>query len=822
MKKIYFFLLLFVCILPPTKAANDWVIDGETYLVDTLNYMKVGPDTGYTRLKLNTHKGSSPLMVYVMQVNIENPYNEIRSVMGSDKNVGTETVSGMAKRKTQPGAVYFGGTNADFFETAGKVGNPIAGAIVGGEVTKVPTSRPVVAIDNSVKRPFIDVMNFNGKVVTGGGEFSIASVNAGRGENQLILYNRYFGSATSTNAYGTEVLVAPEPGYEWTTNKMLKVKVIRIEAGAGNMDIVPGQAVLSGHGTAAGVLNTLAEGDVIDLYTGITLTGDNRLPNLTEMVGGDRIMLRNGEIQNNDWADLHPRTGFGFSADSTILYFCVVDGRSLSSTGCRTKQLAYIMKYAGASTAINLDGGGSSAMYIKELGVMNETSDGKERAVANGIFAVSTAPEDEKITEIGCTSYVIKLPQYSTFKPEFMGYNRYGLLVSPRLENVTLSCDPSLGYISDQGKLVVTGSNDGVLKAIYNGVETTVPVRVIPGVEMKLRLDSILIDNFREYEAEIFGKVGEDEISILPSVLGWESSDPEICRVDKGIITGVKNGSAVVTGKLDDIELNLKVNVEVPESAEWIQEDFTDVSGWTVKASSELKNVVLDNTGLPGNWTHGAAIHYTFNPGRSLSIKLTNDLVFYSLPDTIKFTYNTGEGGFSELIVGLLPNNERNAVACRFPDLPANTDIVTSIPMDDVLADVADIAGYPVRLGYMTFYIDGTRHVKSQSYTLSIKDISLCYGNVELSLSSPAVLPLLRVYPNPAAGGLVNIVLQLDKSQPVGIEIYDQGGRLVRRQQIAASESGILPLSLEGLEAGTYFLRIDREGATDRAKLIVK
>ena len=105
------------------------------------------------------------------------------------------------------------------------------------------------------------------------------------------------------------------------------------------------------------------------------------------MVGGDRIILKDGVVQDNDWAERHPRTAIGYSADGKKVYFCVVDGRSSFSTGLTTKHLADIMKSAGATTALNLDGGGSSGMYLNKFGLMNTPSDGHERAVSNGIFA---------------------------------------------------------------------------------------------------------------------------------------------------------------------------------------------------------------------------------------------------------------------------------------------------------------------------------------------------------------------------------------------------------------------------------------------------
>src|SRR5664279_202814 len=137
------------------------------------------------------------------------------------------------------------------------------------------------------------------------------------------------------------------------------------------------------------------------------------------MVGGDRQILQHGLVTDNDWAALNPRTAVGYSSDKSKIYFCIVDGRSTISVGVSTKQLADIIKSAGASEAINLDGGGSSTLYVKGLNLMNVPSDGSERAVGNGLFAVSSAPTDVTISEINAYKKTVELPKNGTLTPTF-------------------------------------------------------------------------------------------------------------------------------------------------------------------------------------------------------------------------------------------------------------------------------------------------------------------------------------------------------------------------------------------------------------------
>jgi len=90
----------------------------------------------------------------------------------------------------------------------------------------------------------------------------------------------------------------------------------------------------------------------------------------------------------------HPRTAVGVRADGSVL-FVVVDGRSDDANGMNLHEMQKIMQWFGCVDALNLDGGGSSTMVIRDQpfhGVVNCPSDNKkfdhegEREVANAIL----------------------------------------------------------------------------------------------------------------------------------------------------------------------------------------------------------------------------------------------------------------------------------------------------------------------------------------------------------------------------------------------------------------------------------------------------
>lgn len=89
-----------------------------------------------------------------------------------------------------------------------------------------------------------------------------------------------------------------------------------------------------------------------------------------------------------DLRERHPRTAVGLTRDRRNLILVVVDGRSEKSVGMFGTELAALLKHLGAWNAINLDGGGSSQMYVKGRGTINAPEVTERRKVLNhlGVF----------------------------------------------------------------------------------------------------------------------------------------------------------------------------------------------------------------------------------------------------------------------------------------------------------------------------------------------------------------------------------------------------------------------------------------------------
>ncbi len=106
-----------------------------------------------------------------------------------------------------------------------------------------------------------------------------------------------------------------------------------------------------------------------------------------EAVSGQPMLVRGGRLDIPsldafDSANLrHPRSSVGVSRDGKKVILIVVDGRQGHSHGMTLYELARMFVDLGADAALNLDGGGSSAMFVaEEGGIVNSPSGGRWEA----------------------------------------------------------------------------------------------------------------------------------------------------------------------------------------------------------------------------------------------------------------------------------------------------------------------------------------------------------------------------------------------------------------------------------------------------------
>lgn len=129
-------------------------------------------------------------------------------------------------------------------------------------------------------------------------------------------------------------------------------------------------------------------------------------------LAGKRFIVQDGQISPNTspaWREVHPRTLAGITQDGNFIE-CVIDGRQgPNNIGVNLFDAARVMIEFGAWKAIDLDGGGSSTMWVNDR-VVNTPIEGgipgQERAVGTHIVMFV----DEDVLTPKTRNYVVVRP----------------------------------------------------------------------------------------------------------------------------------------------------------------------------------------------------------------------------------------------------------------------------------------------------------------------------------------------------------------------------------------------------------------------------
>jgi hypothetical protein len=150
------------------------------------------------------------------------------------------------------------------------------------------------------------------------------------------------------------------------------------------------------------------------------LSKNKKLWNPSQAVGGGPVLVKKGKINvtskeegfGGSHLQRHPRTAIGYKDKNTLLLM-VVDGRQQASAGVTLPELAELMLGIGAIDALNLDGGGSSAMVAagEVVNVPSDIPGGNRNSLRNNasalIFSEITNSEEPEIYQFDTdgTSY---------------------------------------------------------------------------------------------------------------------------------------------------------------------------------------------------------------------------------------------------------------------------------------------------------------------------------------------------------------------------------------------------------------------------------
>ncbi|MDQ4079754.1 MAG: phosphodiester glycosidase family protein [Gemmatimonadota bacterium] len=353
---------------------------------------------GVTHRRVTSPGG--PWRINVLEIDLRRPELAIRGVRACDRLFGRERPSAIARRLRTEGVDVVAVMNADFFDLRGGTGATESNVVVDGEIVKAVTltDSPFDAFDNvhtqfgitAARVPLLERFQLEGTVRTPSGEWPLLAVNA-IAAGGLSLLTRWSDSLVVKTAPLDDGIRVP----------LLKVggkrdtAFYRVDSTGRTGPPAIGSEhihVLVGNGPARAHTERLRPGDRVSIVARLaphhgpirTLVGG--WPRIVE--AGKNVALLADSIEGTVprfSRERHPRTAIGVSRDSATVYFVVVDGRQKSSIGMTLEELANAMIALGAFEALNFDGGGSTALVVRDSIVNSPSDPNGERPVGNAI-----------------------------------------------------------------------------------------------------------------------------------------------------------------------------------------------------------------------------------------------------------------------------------------------------------------------------------------------------------------------------------------------------------------------------------------------------
>ncbi len=314
----------------------------------------------------------------------------LRARKGGETAVGRRTTSALL------GALAAGdrpvaAVNADFFLFA-PPGVPTGAHVEGGRLITGPGQRPVFSLD-AAGVPSLGVLRAEGHMRGPSGTVVLGAWNRPDLPTAGVL-DASWGSAPDSTVGGrwrlrplSDAATSPRSTTGWASRFVIDAE--------GISRAPTGDTLL---------LVRVSEIDAALFRAGDTVTVSLRIGPVApiEAVGGFPMLLEDGELATGletagaaSFRGLNPRTAVGLAARGRRVLLVVIDGRQPGvSVGMTTEETARLMRALGADDALNLDGGGSSALVVWDAAarttrlVTRPSDPTGERAVGNALAVV--------------------------------------------------------------------------------------------------------------------------------------------------------------------------------------------------------------------------------------------------------------------------------------------------------------------------------------------------------------------------------------------------------------------------------------------------
>jgi signal transduction histidine kinase/ActR/RegA family two-component response regulator len=271
--------------------------------------------------------------------------------------------------------------NADFFAFT-PAGVPTGAHVERGRVVSGPGARPVFVIDSG-GAPHIVTLRTDGWVAHRDRRVALAAWNRWPATG-LALLDAQWGVPRDSTADSAVIVSA----------RRLDAQRVIVLSGAPPVS-ARGDTVLllasTGRALERAFLQSVRAGDTLAVHTALGPVAPR------DAVGGFPLLLSRGQRSSTldrdgaaSFRGVNPRTAIGWNART--IWLVVIDGRQPAwSVGTTTAETADVLAALGADEALNLDGGGSSALVVRDprtgaTQVVNRPSDATgERAVGNAL-----------------------------------------------------------------------------------------------------------------------------------------------------------------------------------------------------------------------------------------------------------------------------------------------------------------------------------------------------------------------------------------------------------------------------------------------------
>lgn len=368
------------------------------------DFKTVHPGVEYA--KVGSKIGSDPVKINLLRLDLKKVRLDVHHAL--DKAIGLETTSSIAKRKGAIAAINAGFFRLDKSEFAGDAAGVLM--IDGRILSESVNDRAVIGIKNNGVGGHTEVVfgHLNAKALAGFGvdsTFTFDGINRERKANEMILFTPEFSTTTLTDANGVEIILThcERSPFRWCKNANVVERtgnstipkdgfVVSIASGAlerSNGILIFAKGNEAGDGSIFNILRVGAARKPLDAsQTEFFSTAEDITNGVPQLIKNGKIDITwEQEKASKAFAETrHPRTAVAKLKDGKFLMM-TVDGRQPGvSVGMTLQELAGYLLSLGAVDAMNLDGGGSTTMYLDGKVVNMPSDKDGERKIGDAIL----------------------------------------------------------------------------------------------------------------------------------------------------------------------------------------------------------------------------------------------------------------------------------------------------------------------------------------------------------------------------------------------------------------------------------------------------